>query len=68
MGTVERYVPGLREQIEAILQDRGPSEPPAVFELLRPYFTEIRWMSKPNREASTLVRSSMRSSSGRTGV
>lgn len=69
-GTVERYVPGLREQIEAILRKLGPSGPPTVSELLRPYLTEIRWMSKPipNREASTLLRSTMPSSSGRAGV
>ena len=36
-GTVERYVPRLREQIEAILRELGPSGPPAVSELLRPY-------------------------------
>jgi uncharacterized protein with HEPN domain len=36
-GTVERYVPGLRPQIEAILRELGPSGPPTVSELLRPY-------------------------------
>lgn len=36
-GTVERRVPALREQIEAILRELGPAGPPALSEHLRPY-------------------------------
>jgi uncharacterized protein with HEPN domain len=35
--TVERGVPALREQIEAILRELGPGGPPAISEHLRPY-------------------------------